>query len=1019
MTLRALPSSTRVIRAREDRWFDRFRRTGDPRPLAKVFEQTAPELWKVAIYLCRDRHAAEDAVQGAFLAAIEAQGDWDAARPLLPWLLGLLANRVREHRRREARVPDVARVVAAAGERDPAELAELGEFGSAFRTALARVAEPFRTALERHLVHGHAAHEIAAEIGVPPGTVRMRLHRGLDQLRQKLPPGFVAGGVAVAALSPESFAAMRQVVLARVPGGAAVAAVGSGHFVLVGVLGGILMKKVMAAVVCLVLGLGLWSLWPEVGGAAAVAPSAPAIVAMTVRPLTPEPNDAARAEPAGTERTAAGPAARAAATGRLRVVLRHGGTGEPVPLHLQVQAGLGPDGAPRESTPGDIQFGETDAQGVAVFTLPVGKAKVSSPILLRGAPLEAEIVANAETELAVTLPVLLAAEVEVVDARGRPIAGARILGRTHGDVGHFVERELGHTGADGRWREQFLEEWVPVRATCDGYVASAPADLHQKQPRRQLVLEDGPAFVFGTVFDADGRPVPGAQVTIQPRVPGVAGDRPMALVADAQGRYESHHVPPGAISVFASRQPERGRGVFQAARADAEVKGRQRHELDVRFAGGARLVVRITGADGRPVVGQEVHAAWWPEREVCIHLSQLSFMRGLTDDRGVCAFDGVLPGTYEVQGYSTSWRKAEKPTLVAGQEHRLDWSLLPAVDIEVQVVDAARAPLAEWQVELSPGVGTVRTGQTDREGVVRFEQVADEAYEVSVRQRVGTLESVRTKVVARTRNVVVVGASAVPSGAIHGAVQLPGGTALAEVRAELSRFEQRGSGSMLQALSEPGATFHFPNLPAGIYELAFRRESDREYLTMPRRIEVAAAADVDVGTIELHGPADVRIDVACADGGKVRNLLVGVAMAERPRYFGAPRFAADASGASMQGVPAGRFEMLVWGADIAPLFVPIVVAGEPVQVSVAPQRAVPTTFRIVGLTAGRGATTVTFRQQGVELLSELLREAVEPVRGLLPGSYRIEVETKDGQRGAADFTVGSSPGPVVEVRVAK
>lgn len=1018
MTLRRRPASNHVIRAREDRWFDRFRRTGDPRLLAKVFDRTAPELWRVAAHLCRNRHAAEDAVQSTFLTAIEAKDGWDAARPLLPWLLGLLANRVRENRRRNARAPEAERVTVAAGERDPAELAEHGEFGVAFRAALQRIAEPFREALERHLVHGHAAHEIAAELGVPAGTVRMRLHRGLDQLRQKLPPGFVAGGFAVAALSPESFAAMRQVVLTAVPGGAAVAALGSGHVVL-GVIGVLLMKKTMLAVVaCLLVGLGAWSLWPELGGGADAA-SAPPLVAMTVRPFTSVPNDAAPAAPVGSERTVAASGGSAPAKGRLRVVLRHGGTGEPVELNLQVEAGFGADGATRAPTPDDIQFGNTDAQGVAVFTLPVGKAKVSSSILMRGKPLEAEIVANAETELAVTLPVRLAAEVEVVDARGQPIAGARILGRTHGDVGNFVERELGRTGADGWWRQQFLDGGVPVRATCDGYVASAPADLSQKQPRRRLVLEDGPAFVCGTVFDTEGRPVPAAEVTIQPRVPGVAGERPMALVADGQGRYESAHVPPGAISVFASRQPERGRGVFQAARADAEVKGKQRHEVDVRFDGGARLVVRIRGADGRPVVGQAVQAVWWPEREVCIHMSSLSMVRGLTDERGVWAFDGVLPGIYEVQGYSSSWRRTEKVTLVAGQEHRCDWSLLPAIDIEVQVVDAARQPLAEWHVGLSPGVGTVRTGQTDREGVVRFEQVADEPYEVSVRQRVGVMESVRTKVVARTRNVVVVGASAVPSAAVHGMVQLPDGVASAEVRVELSLVDQHDKGSLRQALSEPGATFRFANLTAGTYELAFRRESDREYLAMPQRVDVAAAADVDTGTIVLHAPADLRIDVACTDGGKVRDLVVGAAMAERPRYFGTPRFAVDANGASMQGIPAGRFELLVWGADIAPLFHPVAVAGAPVQVSVAPQRAVPTTFRIVGLPANQVMTTMTFRQQGVELLSQLLRESMAPVRGFLPGSYRVEVETRDGWRGAAEFTVGNAPGPEIEVRVAK
>ena len=1016
MTLQRRPASNHVIRAREDRWFDRFRRTGDPRLLAKVFDRTAPELWKVAAHLCRNRHAAEDAVQSTFLTAIEAKDSWDAARPLLPWLLGLLANRVRENRRRDARAPEAERVTVAAGERDPAELAEHGEFGVAFRAALQRIAEPFRTALERHLVHGHAAHEIAAELGVPAGTVRMRLHRGLDQLRQKLPPGFVAGGFAVAALSPESFAAMRQVVLTAVPGGAAVAAIGSGHVVL-GVIGVLLMKKAMLAVVaCLLVGLGAWSHWPELGGGADAATGAPPVVAMTVRPFPPVPSEAAPTAPVGNDRTVAATGGSAPAKGRLRVVLRHGGTGEPVVLNLQVHAGFGPDGVSR-TVPMDFHYGTTDDQGVAAFTVAVGTAKVNSSILLSGKPIEAEIVANAETELLITLPVQLSAAVEVVDARGQPIAGARILGRTHGDVGYYVERELGRTGADGWWREQFLDERVSVRATAGGYVASEQFRLRPRAAQARLVLQDGPAVVAGTVFGVDGRPLPGAQVAIQQRVPGVKGEPPLALVADAQGHYESAHVRPGAITVFASEMQQSG--WCRTARADAVVEAGDPQQVDVRFTAGARLVVALTGPDGRPVVDQEVNAMWIPETEVDVHFSALARSRGQTDASGFCALDGLLPGDYDVQVYGATFRRQEKLTLVAGQEHRLDWTFAPAVDIEVQVVDAARSPLTEWQVELSPGAGIVRTGQTDRDGVVRFAQVADEPYEVSVRQREGALESVRTKVVARTRNVVVVDASALPTAAIHGAVQLPAGVAAAAVRVELMLVEQPNKGSLRQALNESGATFRFANLTAGAYEVAFRRENDGEFLALPRRVDVAAAADVDMGTIPLHLPTELRVDVTCADGGKVRDLVLGAAMAERPRYFGTPRCVVDANGASVQDLPAGRFELLVWGADIAPLFHPIVVAGAPVQVSLAPQRAVATTFRIVGLPANQVMTTMTFRQQGVELLSQVLRESVAPVRGFLPGSYRVEVETPDGWRGAAEFTVGNTPGPEVEVRVAK
>jgi hypothetical protein len=43
-----------VIRPREDRQFERFQKNGDPSALARVFDRTAPELFRVAAWLCRD-----------------------------------------------------------------------------------------------------------------------------------------------------------------------------------------------------------------------------------------------------------------------------------------------------------------------------------------------------------------------------------------------------------------------------------------------------------------------------------------------------------------------------------------------------------------------------------------------------------------------------------------------------------------------------------------------------------------------------------------------------------------------------------------------------------------------------------------------------------------------------------------------------------------------------------------------------------------------------------------------------
>jgi len=43
-----------------ERLFNRYRRKGDPKFLAKIFDVTAPTLWPVALHLSRSQERAED-----------------------------------------------------------------------------------------------------------------------------------------------------------------------------------------------------------------------------------------------------------------------------------------------------------------------------------------------------------------------------------------------------------------------------------------------------------------------------------------------------------------------------------------------------------------------------------------------------------------------------------------------------------------------------------------------------------------------------------------------------------------------------------------------------------------------------------------------------------------------------------------------------------------------------------------------------------------------------------------------
>jgi RNA polymerase sigma-70 factor (ECF subfamily) len=237
--------------ARLEKLFLRYRERGDAAALAEVFDATAPELFRLAQHLVRDALSAEDVLQDTFVAAIDAATRWDASRPLVPWLTGILARKASESRRRARRQVDPQRLEER-GERDPSATAEDAEFSRELRAALARLPELYREVLERHLLHGAGPSEIARDLERSPGAVRMQLFRGLEQLRRALPAGFAAGA-ALALFAPRGLSSVREAVLAHAVSQGAVLAAAGGAAATATAL-----AWPMGAAVALALVLGVW-----------------------------------------------------------------------------------------------------------------------------------------------------------------------------------------------------------------------------------------------------------------------------------------------------------------------------------------------------------------------------------------------------------------------------------------------------------------------------------------------------------------------------------------------------------------------------------------------------------------------------------------------------------------------------------------------------------------------------------------------------------------------------------------
>jgi RNA polymerase sigma factor (sigma-70 family) len=181
MSATDLPTPESLLRA--------WKARGEPDALGALFDAEAPGLFRLALSLCPDAAAAEDALQETFVAVLERPEAHEEGRPVGPWLAGILRHKVQEVRRRDRRAPDPGRLPPAAPSRDPVVDAADAEARSRVRAAILELPEPYRSVALLRWRHGLEPAEIAEVRGEPPGTVSSTLHRAAERLRARLPAG--------------------------------------------------------------------------------------------------------------------------------------------------------------------------------------------------------------------------------------------------------------------------------------------------------------------------------------------------------------------------------------------------------------------------------------------------------------------------------------------------------------------------------------------------------------------------------------------------------------------------------------------------------------------------------------------------------------------------------------------------------------------------------------------------------------------------------------------------------------
>jgi RNA polymerase sigma factor (sigma-70 family) len=124
----------------------------------------------------------DDLLQVVFLEVWRSREKFDPSRPLEAWLFGIARKRAIDHLRR--RRHDVVRadsIRELVGE-DGAAFAERLAWSAEIQVALANLSAEQREAISLSYFGGLSQREISRHLGVPLGTVKARMARGMRQL---------------------------------------------------------------------------------------------------------------------------------------------------------------------------------------------------------------------------------------------------------------------------------------------------------------------------------------------------------------------------------------------------------------------------------------------------------------------------------------------------------------------------------------------------------------------------------------------------------------------------------------------------------------------------------------------------------------------------------------------------------------------------------------------------------------------------------------------------------------------
>jgi RNA polymerase sigma-70 factor (ECF subfamily) len=174
-------------------------RAGRPAAYVALMRRHNQRLYRLARGILRDDAEAEEAVQEGYLRAFTGLDGFKGDASLATWLARIVLNEAlgRLRRRRPTvdidTLADAERVSAlAAAAPSPEQSAARRELRRAIEQAMDRLPSAFRSVFVLRAIEQMSIEETAGALGIPPETVKSRLHRANRLLRRALSAQFTA-----------------------------------------------------------------------------------------------------------------------------------------------------------------------------------------------------------------------------------------------------------------------------------------------------------------------------------------------------------------------------------------------------------------------------------------------------------------------------------------------------------------------------------------------------------------------------------------------------------------------------------------------------------------------------------------------------------------------------------------------------------------------------------------------------------------------------------------------------------